>query len=153
MTLEVKIPVGVEEGQRLRLRGQGASGHGDAPAGDLYVELRLDPHPVFRREGRDLHFDLPITIQEALFGGTVPVPTLEGELELKVPRASSSGRRLRLRGQGLPDGKGGRGDLYATLGIRVPKIDPSQESSARAAAETLEALYSESVRSDTRRPA
>lgn len=153
VTLDLKIPVGVEEGQRLRLSGQGAAGLGGAPSGDLYVKLRFEPHPVFRREGRDLHFDLPITIQEALFGGKAQVPTLEGELELKVPPASSSGRRLRLRGQGLPDGKGGRGDLYATLQIRVPQVGPEAEEAARAAAETLEDLYPESVRRDARRPA
>jgi len=153
VTIEVKVPAGVEEGQRLRLSGQGAAGLGDAPSGDLYVELRLAPHPVFRREGRDLHFDLPLTIQEALLGATVAVPTLDEELELKIPAGSSSGRRLRLRGQGLPEGKGRRGDLYAVLQIRVPKVTPANEASARAAAEALESLYTEKVRRDSRRPA
>lgn len=151
VTLEVKVPRGVEEGQRLRLSGQGAPGSSGAPAGDLYVELRFAPHPVFQREGSDLFLDLPLTVQEAMFGGKVPVPTLEGQLELKVPPGSSSGRRLRLRGQGLPDAKGGRGDLYARLQIQVPQVGPEAEAKARAAAEALEALYTDEV--SARRPA
>ena len=115
-SLDVEIPRGVRDGQRIRLAGQGAPGLGDGPSGNLFLRARLRPHPVFDVEGRDLYVDLPISPWEAALGAEVPVPTLEGSARVKVPPGSSSGRRLRLRGQGLPDG----GDLYAMLSIRVP---------------------------------
>lgn len=115
--LEVEIPRGVRDGQRIRLAGQGAPGIGGGPAGDLFLRVRLRPHPVFDVDGRDLYVDVPVSPWEAALGAEVPVPTLAGSARVKVPPGSSSGRRLRLRGQGLPDG----GDLYAVLSIRVPK--------------------------------
>jgi curved DNA-binding protein len=119
---EVEIPRGVRDGQRIRLPGQGGAGAGGGPAGDLYLRVRLRPHPVFRVEGRDLYVDLPVSPWEAALGAEVPVPTLEGSARVKVPPGSSSGRRLRLRGQGLPDSAGGpAGDLYAVVEIHVPK--------------------------------
>jgi curved DNA-binding protein len=120
--LEVEIPRGVRDGQRIRLSGQGGAGAGGGPPGDLYLRVRLRPHPVFDVEGRDLYVDLPVAPWEAALGAEVPVPTLEGNARVKVPPGSSSGRRLRLRGQGLPDSAGGpAGDLYAVVEIHVPK--------------------------------
>jgi curved DNA-binding protein len=121
-SLEVDIPAGVRDGQRIRLPGQGGEGYGGGPPGDLFLRIRLRPHPRFRVEGRDLFVDLPVAPWEAALGAEVPVPTLEGNARVKVPAGSSSGRRLRLRGQGLPDPGGGTGgDLYAVVMIHVPK--------------------------------
>lgn len=118
---EVEIPRGVRDGQRIRLAGQGSAGVGGGPAGDLFLRVRLRPHPRFRVEGRDLYVDLPVAPWEAALGAQVPVPTLEGGARVKVPPGSSSGRRLRLRGQGLPGTNGSSGDLYAVVEIHVPK--------------------------------
>jgi len=114
---EVEIPRAVRDGQRIRLAGQGSAGIGGGPPGDLLLRVRLRPHAVFDIEGRDLYVDLPISPWEAALGAEVPVPTLDGTATVRVPPGSSSGRRLRLRGQGLPEG----GDLYAALTIRVPR--------------------------------
>jgi curved DNA-binding protein len=118
---EVEIPRGVRDGQRIRLAGQGSAGLGGGPAGDLFLRVRLKPHPRFRVEGRDLYVDLPVAPWEAALGAEVPVPTLERNARVKVPPGSSSGRRLRLRGQGLPGTNGSSGDLYAVVEIHVPK--------------------------------
>lgn len=118
---EVEIPRGVRNGQRIRLAGQGEGGFGGGPAGDLFLRVRLKPDPRFRVKGRDIYLDLPVASWEAALGAEVPVPTLDGMARLKVPPGSSSGRRLRLRGQGLPAADGKAGDLYATVAIHVPK--------------------------------
>jgi curved DNA-binding protein len=113
---EVDIPAGVRDGQRIRLAGQGGRGMGGGPAGDLHLRVKLKPHPRFKVDGRDLTTDLPVTPWEAALGATVDVPTLNGTAKVKVPPGSSTGRRLRLRGEGL-----GGGDLYARIRIDVPK--------------------------------
>lgn len=118
---DVEIPAGVRDGQRIRLAGEGSSGVGDGPSGDLFLRVRLAPHPRFRLDGRDLHVDLPISPSEAALGGVVPVKTLTGTASVRVPAGSSSGRRLRLRGEGMPGPRGGHGDLYANVQIVVPK--------------------------------
>jgi len=118
---EVTIPPGVIEGQRIRLAGQGGRGTGGAGPGDLYLIVRIAPHPRYRLDGRDLHVDLPVTPWEAALGATVPVDTPGGEVKVKVPAGSSSGRRLRLRGQGMPNPRGQPGDLYAEVRIMVPR--------------------------------
>jgi curved DNA-binding protein len=118
---EVEIPRGVRDGQRIRLAGQGSAGAGRGPSGDLYLRVRVKRHPRFRVEGRDLYVDLPVAPWEAALGAEVPVPTLSGSVTLKVPAGSSTGRRLRLRGQGLPSPDGSSGDLYAVLAVHVPK--------------------------------
>ncbi len=115
--LEVDLPPGVRDGQRLRVRG-GASGDGD---GDLILRIRLRPHPRLRVKGDDLQVDLPIAPWEAALGAKVPVQTLTATVQVTVPPGSSSGRRLRLRGEGLPKEGGGKGDLYAVVSIKVPK--------------------------------
>jgi curved DNA-binding protein len=113
---EVDIPAGVRDGQRIRLAGEGGAGAGGGSAGDLYLRVKLRPHPRFKVNGRDLTTDLPVAPWEAALGATVEVPTLSGIAKVKVPSGSSSGRRLRLRGEGL-----GGGDLYARIRIDVPK--------------------------------
>jgi curved DNA-binding protein len=118
---EVEIPPGARDGQRIRLSGQGSPGAGGGESGDLFLRVRLKPHPRFRVQGRDLFVDLAVSPWEAALGADVSVPTLDGSARVKVPAGSSSGRRLRLRGQGLPGGGGSAGDLYAVVMIHVPK--------------------------------
>ena len=118
---EVTIPPGVTDGQRIRLAGQGGQGAGGGRAGDLYLIVRIASHPRYRLEGRDLHLQLPVAPWEAALGATVPVDTPGGEVKVKVPPGSSSGRRLRLRGQGMPNPRGQPGDLFAEVRIMVPK--------------------------------
>jgi curved DNA-binding protein len=118
---EVEIPPGARDGQRIRLSGQGSPGAGGGESGDLFLRVRLKPHPRFRVQGRDLYVDLAVSPWEAALGDDVSVPTLDGSARVKVPAGSSSGRRLRLRGQGLPGGGGSAGDLYAVVMIHVPK--------------------------------
>jgi curved DNA-binding protein len=125
--IEVEIPPGVRDGQRIRLAGEGGAGPGGGPPGDLLLRVRIRPHPRFRVEGRDLYVDLPVTPWEAALGAEVPVQTLDGSARVKVPPGSSSGRRLRLRGQGMPVRDGKPGDLYATVQIHVPKRLTAQE--------------------------
>ncbi|HEY1914158.1 MAG TPA: DnaJ C-terminal domain-containing protein [Streptosporangiaceae bacterium] len=119
-TLEVTIPAGVTDGQRIRLAGQGGRGRGDAPAGDLYLIVRITPHPRYSVSGRDVYLDLPLSPWEAALGTSVVVDTPDGEAKVKVPAGTSSGRRLRLRGRGLPNPRGAAGDLYAEAKIMVP---------------------------------
>jgi curved DNA-binding protein len=118
---EVDIPPGIRDDQRIRLTGEGGQGTGGGPAGDLLLRVRIKPHPRFRLDGRDLHVTLPVTPSEAALGGEAEVPTLDGTARVRVPAGSSSGRTLRLRGQGFPGSRGERGDLHATVAIKVPK--------------------------------
>ncbi len=120
-TLNVKIPKGVRQGQRIRLSGQGSPGMGKAQAGDLYLEIAFKPHPLFRVEGRDVYLDLPVTPWEAALGATVNVPTPAGTVDLKIPPGTRSGRKLRLKGRGIPAGS--PGDLYVIPQITVPAAD------------------------------
>ena len=125
-TVEVNIPAGVRDGQTLRLAGQGGAGANGASAGDLYLRIRLRPHPVFNVRGDDLEVELPVAPWEAVLGAKVEVPTIDGKAEVTIPAGAQSGQRLRLRGQGLNKRKGGRGDEYVRLKIVVPK-EPSDE--------------------------
>ena len=118
---EVNVPAAALDGQLVRLAGRGGEGVGGGPPGDLYLRIRIKPHRRFRLDGRDLHVELPVAPWEAALGATVDVPTLDGSAKVKVPAGSSSGRRLRLRAKGYPASGGGRGDLYATLKLRVPR--------------------------------
>jgi DnaJ-class molecular chaperone len=121
-TLAVKVPAGTDNGSRLRLKGKGAPGAHGGPAGSLTVTVEVEPHAYFTREGRDLVVEVPITIAEAALGGKVDVPTLDGLKTLPIPAGSSSGQKLRLRGQGVP-ASGGHpaGDLFVRLEVTVPK--------------------------------
>ena len=119
-TYEVTIPPGVVDGQRIRLSGQGAQGVGAGPAGDLYLIARIRPHPRYRLSGRDITVTLPVSPWEAALGATVPVETPGGPVKVQVPAGTPSGRRLRLRGQGMPNPRGAPGDLFAEVRIVVP---------------------------------
>ena len=118
---DVTIPPGVVNGQRIRLAGQGGRGSGNARPGDLYLVVRIKPHPRYKLSGRDIHVELPVSPWEAALGATIPVQTLGGEVKVRVTPGSSSGRRLRLRGEGMPNPKGKPGDLYAEVRVMVPK--------------------------------
>lgn len=120
-TVNVNIPRGVTEGQRIRLAGQGGAGFGGGPDGDLFLEIEFEPHPLFHADGRDIHLELPITPWEAALGAKVKAPTLGGMVEITVPPNTQAGRRLRLTGRGLP-GKVA-GDQYVTLRIVTPPAD------------------------------
>ncbi len=126
--LDVKIPAGVREGQQIRLAGQGAPGLGQGPKGDLYLEILFRPHPRYRVEGGDLYVDLPVSPWEAALGATITVATPGGDVGLRVPEGSRAGRRLRLKGRGLPGDP--PGDLYVVLEIAMP---PVRNDSDRAA--------------------
>ena len=120
--VNVNFPAGVRDGQRIRLAGQGGEGRDGGPPGDLFLRVMLKPHPRFRRRGDDdLDVEVPITPSEAALGATVAVETPNGTARVRVPAGSSSGRRLRLRGRGLPKRGGGSGDLHAIVKIVVPK--------------------------------
>ena len=122
--LDVNIPKGAFDGQALRLRGQGQPGRGGA-GGDALIELAIRPHPLYRSEGADLHMDLPVTLYDAVLGAKVQAPTPDGEVSLSVPRGSSSGAVLRLKGRGAVEGRTGRrGDLFAKLLVALPESDP-----------------------------
>jgi curved DNA-binding protein len=118
--LDVRIPAGVTNGQRIRLAGQGGRGSEGAPNGDLYLVAWIAPHPRYRVDGRDLYVDLPLTPWEAALGTSVAVETPRGEMKVKVPAGTSTGKRLRLRGHGLPHPRGSAGHLYAEVRIVVP---------------------------------
>lgn len=124
---QVNIPAGVVDGQRIRLAGEGGRGSGDAPPGDLYLVVRIKPHSRFRLDGRDISVDLPVSPWEAVLGATVAVRTPAGEAKVKVPPGSSTGRRLRLRGEGMPNPRGANGDLYAEIRVVVPPKSTARE--------------------------
>ena len=115
-----RIPKGATDGQRLRLRGKGGPGTNGAAPGDLYLQIHLEPHPLFRANGHDLDLEVPLAPWEAALGAQIEIPTMEGRVTMKVPPGSKAGQRLRLAGKGLPKPGGGAGDLYAVLGIEVP---------------------------------
>jgi DnaJ-class molecular chaperone len=136
--LDVRIPAGIEDGQTIRLKGQG----GDAPlggeAGDALIEVKVNPHPHFRREGRDIHLKLPVSLPEAVLGAKVQAPTIHGPVTLTLPKGANSGQTLRLRGKGLP-AAGGQpaGDQYVALEVVLPeRPDAELESFIRKWAET-----------------
>jgi DnaJ-class molecular chaperone len=120
-TIRVKIPAGIEDGKKIRLRGQGEPGANGGPAGDILIRVVVAPHPLFRRHGKRLEVTVPITLAEALAGAKIDVPTPHGTITLTVPPGSSSGRKLRVKGQGVKGGEGSPGDLVAELQIVLPK--------------------------------
>ena len=120
-TLSVKVPAGVSTGDRIRLSGEGEAGRNGGPAGDLYVEVAVRPHPIFDRDGDDLHCEVPVSFATAVLGGSVNVPTLQGEVAIKIPAETQSGRQFRLRDQGVKPVRGGaRGDLYCRVVVETP---------------------------------
>jgi DnaJ-class molecular chaperone len=125
----VTIPKGAQEGQTLRLKGQGAPGR--AGPGDAFIELALAPHPIYRREGEVLVMDLPVSVYDAVLGGKVEAPTPDGPVQLTIPPGSNTGAKLRLKGRGLSDAHGHRGDLFARLVVALPeKPDPELQAFA-----------------------
>ena len=126
-TLKVRIPRGASDGQRLRLAGKGGKGVNGGRDGDLWLNISLEPHALFRVTGHDLHMDLPLAPWEAVLGTTLEVPTLGGTVQLKVPANTSSGRQLRLGGRGLPRPDGSAGDLFAIAQIVIPKVSSEPE--------------------------
>lgn len=141
--LQVSIPKGVEHNSRIRLSGKGGPGVAGGPPGDLYLRVKLEDHPLFSRNGLNLTLDLPITVREAIEGAEVEVPTLSGRVGLTVSAGSQSGRKLRLKGQGLPGLRNQKGDLYVVIQIHVP---PSALQVVEAA-EALESHYDGDLRS------
>jgi DnaJ-class molecular chaperone len=128
-TIDVTIPKGAQEGQTLRLKGQGSPGR--SGPGDAFIELTFLPHPIFRREGEVLVMDVPVTVYDAVLGGKVEAPTPDGPVTLTVPKGANTGSRLRLKGRGLTDAQGRRGDLFARLVVVLPdKPDPELEAFA-----------------------
>ena len=119
--LEMKIPPGTEDRQTLRLKGQGLAGEGGAAAGDAYVEVHIEPHPFFTGKDNDVHLELPVTLQEAVLGATVQVPTVHGKVSMKIPPGSNTGATLRIKGKGIANRKGGgKGDQYVKLKVALP---------------------------------
>jgi len=124
--LNITIPKGIRAGQHIRLSGQGSAGSGEGQAGDLYLEVEFRAHPLYRVDGRDLYLDLPVAPWEAALGAIVKVPTLGGIVELKIPEGSGSGRKLRLKGRGIPGDP--PGDCYVILAIALP---PAENEAAK----------------------
>ena len=119
--LAVKVPAGVSTGDRIRLGGEGEAGRNGGPAGDLYIEMNVKPHPIFEREGDDLSCEVPVSFATAVLGGAVKVPTLEGDVSLKIPAETQSGRVFRLRDKGVKPVRGGdRGDLFCRVVVETP---------------------------------
>lgn len=135
ISLDVRIPPGIESGGDLRLRGKGGEGMGGGPAGDLVLHISVAPHPWFRREGLDVIVEVPISIAECALGTSVEVPLLEGTAMLRVPAGTASGKRLRLKGKGVA-AKGDTGDLYALIRVEAPR---SLNDEDRAALERMKA--------------
>lgn len=125
-SVDVSIPAGISDGQTIRLKGQGGAGQG-GPAGDALIEVKVKPHPLFRREGRDIHIDLAVSLSEAVNGGKVEVPTVHGPVSLNIPAWSNAGTRMRLKGKGVPaTKKDPAGDQYVTLKIVLPKTPDAE---------------------------
>lgn len=118
--VDVDVPAGTSDGQSLRLRGKGMPGMGGAEAGDAFVEIQVQPHKFFERDGNDIFLELPVTITEALLGARVTVPTIHGSVSVKIPAGSNTGTSLRLNGKGVGGRKGGPGDQYVQLKVMLP---------------------------------
>ncbi len=138
--LAVKVPAGVDTGDRIRLSGEGEAGQNGGPPGDLYVDIRVRPHPIFQREGGDLSCRVPISFATAALGGTVGVPTLDGEVSLKVPAGTQSGKIFRLRGKGVkPVREQTPGDLYCSVEVETPvRLSAEQKALLRKFEDSLQ---------------
>ncbi len=142
--VKVRIPAGVENGQRIRVKGRGAPGRGNGPAGDLYVTVHVGAHPLFGRRGRNLTATVPVTFPEATLGSTVKVPTLDEPVTLRVPPGTPSGQTFRVKGRGVPGhGRSAGGDLLVTVEVTVPKKLTKEQ---RAAVEELARVSNEEPR-------
>jgi molecular chaperone DnaJ len=122
MKLTVRIPAGIATGQRMRLSGEGEAGSGGGPHGDLYVVIHVQEHKFFQRDGNDLHAEIPVNFTTLALGGTIRIPTLDGDEPFAVPEGTEAGTMFRLRGRGMPDVSGkGHGDLHITVKVVTPK--------------------------------
>jgi DnaJ-class molecular chaperone len=137
-TIDLTIPAGVRDRQTLRLKGQGMPGFEGGPPGDAYVEVHVKPHPLFERKDGNIHMELPVSLAEAVLGGKVEVPTIDGPVSMTVPKGSNTGSTLRLRGRGIVDpASGRRGDQYVRLEVLLPKsVDSELEDLVRRWSET-----------------
>jgi DnaJ-class molecular chaperone len=142
--IAAKIPPGIEDGKKIRLRGQGNPSPAGGSPGDLLITVRVDKHPSYRRRGGDLEVDVPVTVAEAALGAKIDLPTPQGVITLKVPPGTSSGRRLRLKGMGIPGGHG-TGDLYAEIQIVLP---PHLDRDALELIRRLESAYPRDPRAE-----
>jgi molecular chaperone DnaJ len=140
--VKVRVPAGVDDGQRIRVKGRGGAGHNGGPSGDLYVVVSVAPHDLFGRNGKDLTLTVPITFAEAALGATVKVPTLDAPVSVRIPPGTKSGRTFRVRGHGVP-ASSGAGDLLVTVEVAVP---PELDDAQRQAVEQLAAAFPESPR-------
>jgi DnaJ-class molecular chaperone len=131
-SLDVKIPAGIESGQVMRLSGQGGAGRVGGPAGDALIEITVTPHPFFRREGADIHVEVPVTVAEAVLGARITVPTTSGPVAMTVPKRSDAGTRMRLRGKGIAIGGRPAGDQYVTLKLVLGAVDDAFETFLRS---------------------
>ena len=141
--VKVKIPEGVSDGQRIRLRGKGAPGGNGGQAGDLNVLIHIRPHPLFERRGDDIYIDLPIKVGEAIRGGEVEVPTIHGPVRARIPAGTQGGQTFRLRGKGVKKKAGAFGDHYYRVEVTIPK---STTPEVLEAADTIDAAYGEDPR-------
>jgi DnaJ-class molecular chaperone len=147
-TIRVTVPQGVKEGSKVRVAGKGEPGFYGGPPGDLYLIIHIEPHPILRREEDRLYMDVPVTVREAILGGTITIPTAEGEVNLKVPSGSQSGQTLKLKGKGAMNPKTKqRGDLMVKLIVKVPKTDDRE---ILEAVRKMDRYYEEDVRSALR---
>lgn len=147
-TIKVNIPKGVKEGSKVRVAGKGEAGENGGAPGDLYLVIRINPHPFIERKGDDLFMEVPLTVYEAMAGGSVSIPTVEGPIRLKIPARSQSGQTLRIRGKGAWNARSKtQGDLMVRLLVKVPRTD---EEAHLKAAKDLDALYQGDIRADLR---
>ena len=147
-TIKVSIPKGVRDGFRVRVAGKGEPGSSGGPPGDLYLIIRVKPHALLTRKGDDLTYELPVTVEETLVGGSIVIPTPDGSVNLKIPSGSQSGKILRLKGKGAVNPKTKKpGDLLVKLDVRLPETD---EQEAVEAAKLLSRFYSENPRANLR---
>jgi molecular chaperone DnaJ len=143
-TVKVKIPAGVDDGSRVKVKSMGNAGIGGGPSGDLYIEITVKPHPVFKREDRDLYMDVPLTFGEAALGAKIEVPTIDGVAVMTIPPGTQGGQKFKLTGKGFTSPKTGtRGNQYVTVRIAVPK---DLSSKAKEATQEIEASYKENPR-------
>ena len=145
--LQVKIPAGIDDGKKIRLRGQGEPAPGDGPAGDILIKVRVAPHPFFQRKGKRLEVRVPVTLFEALHGAKIDVPTPQGTIALSIPAGTSSGTKLRVKGHGVIPKQGTPGDLFAEIQIMLPK---QLDNADREQLEVLANKYTDNPRTTLR---
>lgn len=146
--IKVTIPQGVKEGSKVRVAGKGEPGLNGGPPGNLYLIIHLKPHPFLRREGDELYMEVPVTVHEAMAGGTITLPTVEGQIKVKIPPRSQSGQTLRLKGKGAFNlKKKQRGDLMVKLVVKVPRTDNKE---ILEAVQKMDGYYEEDLRKDIR---